>query len=138
MADRNSNKRVKITAVVKIRSKHHLCTNSHKQFLHVCFFFILNFHQHLMYSLDLKTVDKVVYRREHCSVQVTLGHDDLAKIRFQLQDRYSIGAKISRTTCVFKIVFKRIKETQKVILCCSRSDSVDEQSNLFFGKYPLC
>ncbi len=45
------------------------------------FFFILNLHQHLMYSLDLKTVDKVVYRRENSSVQPRVGYDELAKIR---------------------------------------------------------
>ncbi len=35
-----------------------------------------------MYSLDLKTVDKVVYRRENSSVQAKVGHNELAKIRF--------------------------------------------------------
>jgi hypothetical protein len=34
-----------------------------------------------MYSIDLKTMDKVVYRRENSSVQVKVGHDVLAKIR---------------------------------------------------------
>jgi hypothetical protein len=34
-----------------------------------------------MYSLDLKTVDKVVYRRENSSVQAKVVHDELAKIR---------------------------------------------------------
>ncbi len=34
-----------------------------------------------MYSLDLKTVDKVVYRRENSSVQVKVAHDELAEIR---------------------------------------------------------
>ncbi len=43
-------------------------------------FFILNFQQHLMYSLDLKTVNKVVYRREDSSIQATVGHDELTKI----------------------------------------------------------
>jgi hypothetical protein len=37
-----------------------------------------------MFSLDLKTMDRVVYRRENSSVQVKVGHDELAKIRFQL------------------------------------------------------
>jgi hypothetical protein len=35
-----------------------------------------------MYSLELKTADKVVYRRENSSVQAKIGHDELAKIRF--------------------------------------------------------
>jgi len=34
-----------------------------------------------MYSLDLKTVDKVDYRRENSSVKAKVGHDELAKIR---------------------------------------------------------
>jgi hypothetical protein len=34
-----------------------------------------------MYSLDLKTVDKLVYRRENSSVQAKVGYDELAKIR---------------------------------------------------------
>jgi hypothetical protein len=37
--------------------------------------------QYLMYSLDLKTVDKVVYRRENSSVQAKVDHDEPAKIR---------------------------------------------------------
>jgi hypothetical protein len=44
-------------------------------------FSILNFHQHLMYSLDLKAVDKVVYGRENSSVQAKVSHDELAKTR---------------------------------------------------------
>jgi len=44
-------------------------------------FFILNLHQHLMYSLDFKTVDEVVYLRENFSVQAKVGHDELAKIQ---------------------------------------------------------
>jgi len=32
-----------------------------------------------MYSLDLKTVDKVVYHRENSSVQAKVGHDDTGK-----------------------------------------------------------
>jgi hypothetical protein len=34
-----------------------------------------------MYSLDLKTVDKVVYRRENSSLQAKVGYDELMKIR---------------------------------------------------------
>jgi len=34
-----------------------------------------------MYSLDLKTVDKVVYQRENSSVQVKVVHDELAEIQ---------------------------------------------------------
>jgi hypothetical protein len=34
-----------------------------------------------MYSLDLKTMDKIVYRREKSFVQAKLGHDELVKIR---------------------------------------------------------
>jgi hypothetical protein len=34
-----------------------------------------------MYSLDLKTVDKVVYRRENSSVQAKVVHEELAKIQ---------------------------------------------------------
>ncbi len=34
-----------------------------------------------MYSLDLKTVDKIVYRRENSSIQSKFGHEDLVKIR---------------------------------------------------------
>jgi hypothetical protein len=34
-----------------------------------------------MYSLDFKTVDQVVYRRDNSSVEATFGHDELAKIR---------------------------------------------------------
>jgi tRNA uridine 5-carbamoylmethylation protein Kti12 len=71
MTERNSNKESKlrlIAAAVNIRSK--LCpyTNLYKSFRHVCFFLILNLYQHLMCSLDLKTVDKDVYRRENTSV----------------------------------------------------------------------
>jgi hypothetical protein len=36
-----------------------------------------------MYSLDLKTVDEFVYRKENSSVQAKLGHDELTKIRFR-------------------------------------------------------
>ncbi len=43
--------------------------------------FILNLHQHLMYSLDLKTMDKVVCQIENSSVQAKVGYDELAKIR---------------------------------------------------------
>jgi hypothetical protein len=35
----------------------------------------------VMYSLGLKTVDKVVCWRENCLVQVKVGHDELARIR---------------------------------------------------------
>jgi hypothetical protein len=34
-----------------------------------------------MYSLDLETVDKAVYRRENSSVQAKVSHDEPAKIR---------------------------------------------------------
>ncbi len=34
-----------------------------------------------MYSFDLKTVNKVVYRRENSSVQAKFHHDELEKIR---------------------------------------------------------
>jgi hypothetical protein len=34
-----------------------------------------------MYSFALKTVDKVVYRRENSSVQAKVGHDELANIQ---------------------------------------------------------
>jgi hypothetical protein len=34
-----------------------------------------------MYPLDLKTVDKLIYRRENSSVQPRVGHDELAEIR---------------------------------------------------------
>jgi len=34
-----------------------------------------------MYVFALKTVDKVVYRRENSSVQAKVGHDELANIR---------------------------------------------------------
>ncbi len=34
-----------------------------------------------MYSIELKTVDKVVYRRENSWVQAKVDHDELAKIR---------------------------------------------------------
>jgi hypothetical protein len=34
-----------------------------------------------MYSFDLKTVDKVVYRRENSSVEAKISHDELPKIR---------------------------------------------------------
>jgi hypothetical protein len=92
MTDRNSNKEWKlrlIAAVVKIRSKLCLYTNLYKYFRHVGFFFILNLHQHFMYSLDLKTVNKVVYRRENSSVQPRVGYDEVAKIR---PDRFKLWA----------------------------------------------
>jgi hypothetical protein len=34
-----------------------------------------------MYSLDLKTVDKLVYRTENSSIQAKVSHGELAKIR---------------------------------------------------------
>jgi hypothetical protein len=84
MTDRNSNKESKVwlkAAAVMIRWKLCLYINLYKYFRHVRFFFILNLHQHLIYLLDLKTVDKVVYRRENSSVQAKIGHDELTKIR---------------------------------------------------------
>jgi hypothetical protein len=85
MTDRNLNKESKlrlIVTAVTIRSKLCLYINLYKYYRQVCFFFIWNLYQHLMYTLELKTVDKVVYRRENSSVQAKIGHDDLAKIRF--------------------------------------------------------
>jgi hypothetical protein len=79
MIDRNSNKESKlwlIAAVVTIQSKFCLYINLYKYYRHVCFFFILHLHQHLMHSLDLKTVDKVVYQRENSSVQAKVGHGE--------------------------------------------------------------
>jgi hypothetical protein len=82
MADRNSNKesksRLKV-AFATIRSKLGLCINLYKYFRHVCFFLILNLYQHLIYLLDLKTVDKVVYQRENSSVLAKVVHDELTK-----------------------------------------------------------
>jgi hypothetical protein len=37
-----------------------------------------------MYSLDLKTVGKVVYRRKNSSVQAKVGHEELTKTLFYL------------------------------------------------------
>jgi hypothetical protein len=37
-----------------------------------------------MYSLDLKTMDETVYRRENSSVQAKVGHDELGEIRSRL------------------------------------------------------
>jgi hypothetical protein len=84
MIGRNSNKESKLrlkVADVMIRSKLCLSTNLYKYFRHVCFFFILNLHQHLMYSLNLKTADKVVCRRKDSLVQAKVSHKELAKIR---------------------------------------------------------
>ncbi len=82
MADRNSNKESKLrydqSFIYTL-----ICTN----IFVTSAFFILNLYQHLMYSFELKTVDKIVYRRENSSVQVKVGHDKLEKIRphhFQL------------------------------------------------------
>jgi hypothetical protein len=38
-------------------------------FVASAFLFVLSLYQLLMYSFDLKSVDKVVYRRENSSVQ---------------------------------------------------------------------
>jgi hypothetical protein len=46
-----------------------------------------------MYSLDLKTVDKIVYRKENCSVQVKVGRDELAKI-------LSLPARLTFLSCL--------------------------------------
>jgi len=54
-------------------SKTKACTNI---FVVSAFIFILNLRQHLMYALDMKTVGKIVYRREHSSVQAKVGHDE--------------------------------------------------------------
>ncbi len=83
MTDRNFSKESKLrlkAAVVTIRPKLCLYINLYKYYRRVCFFFISNLHEHLMYSLDLKTVDKVVYRRKNSSAQAKAGHDELAKI----------------------------------------------------------
>jgi hypothetical protein len=37
-----------------------------------------------MYAFELKTADKVVYRRENSSVQAKVGHDELANIPSRL------------------------------------------------------
>jgi len=81
MIDRNSNKESKLglkVAIVSMRSK--LCLYTNLQIFVTSAFFILYLHKHLMYSLDLKTVDKVVCRRENLSVQPKFGHEELAKI----------------------------------------------------------
>ncbi len=72
------------SAVVMIQSKLCLYSNLQKYFRHVCFFFILNLLHHLMYSLDFKTVDKVVYRTENSSIQSEVIHDELSKIQSRL------------------------------------------------------
>jgi len=66
------------SAVVMIQSKLCLYSNLYKYFRRVCFF--LNLHQHLIYSLDLKIVNKVIYRKENTSVQAKVDHGKLAKI----------------------------------------------------------
>jgi len=67
------NDRTKFEQKIKMTTNSHygyytikLClhTNFYKYFHPVCFFLILHLHQHLMHSLDLKTVPNVVYRRE--------------------------------------------------------------------------
>ncbi len=50
-------------------------------FIYHLLFLIFNLYQHLMYSLDLKRVDKVVYRRENSSIQAKVSYDELAKIQ---------------------------------------------------------
>jgi len=82
MADQNSKKESKLrydqSFIYTL-----ICTNI---FVRSAIFYF-EFYQHLMYSFALKTVDKIVYRRQNSSVQVKVGHDELAKIRpdhFQL------------------------------------------------------
>jgi hypothetical protein len=77
MANGKSNKESKLrmkAAVVTIRSKSFVYTLTCTEFFLTSPFVILNLYQHLTYSLDLKTVDKVVYRRENSSVQAKVGH----------------------------------------------------------------
>ncbi len=76
MTDRNSNKESKLRY-----DQSFIDTLICKNIFVTSAFFILNLHQLLMHSLDLKTVNKVVYRRENSSVQEKAGHDEMVKIR---------------------------------------------------------
>jgi len=80
-------------------------------FLSRLLFLILTVHQHLMYLLDLKTVDKVVCRRENSSVQPKFGHEELGKILPCLARlnslAESIPALLSNHILDFTLVFDR-------------------------------
>jgi hypothetical protein len=60
------------TFVYKLTWTNHFITSA---------FFILNLYQHLMYLLDLKTSNTVIYRTKNSSVKAKVGQDELAKIR---------------------------------------------------------